>query len=61
MQFHSAAPSAPPSPPVVFGTTHKSLSLNWQAPPFEDTNGAIQNYVMDAILKLGLGTELANN
>ena len=46
IQFHSAAPSAPPSPPVVFGTTHNSLSLNWQAPPFEETNGAIQNYVI---------------
>ena len=46
IQFHSAAPSAPPSPPVVFGTTHDSLSLNWQAPAFEETNGAIQNYVI---------------
>ena len=46
IQFYPAAPSAPPSLPVVFGTTHNSLSLNWEAPPFEETNGAIQNYVI---------------
>ena len=60
IQFHSAAPSAPPSPPVVFGTTHDSLSLNWQAPPFEETNGAIQNYVI-AIHEVETGRNFTAN
>ena len=44
--FYSAAPLAPPSRPVDFGITHDSLSLNWQAPPFEETHGVIRNYVI---------------
>ena len=60
IQFHSAAPSAPASRPVVFGTTHNSLSLNWQAPPFEETNGAIQSYVI-AIHEVETGRNFTAN
>ena len=42
----SAAPSASPSSPVVFGTTHEFLSLNWEAPPSEHRNGVIRSYLI---------------
>ena len=58
--INSAAPSAPPSPPVVFGTTHESLSLNWQAPPFAETNGVILNYAV-AVLEVETGRSFTVN
>ena len=58
--INSAAPSAPPSRPVVFGTTHESLSLNWQAPPFAETNGVILNYAV-AVLEVETGRSFTVN
>ncbi len=52
-----AAPIAAPQQLTVMSKNSTSLSLTWNPPPFEDTNGLIQYYTI-LIIELDTGTSL---
>ena len=44
MNFHTAAPSAPPQFLRQTAITATSITLNWQPPPEENLNGVVRFY-----------------
>ena len=41
-----AAPSSAPITPTVTLVSSRFFSIEWDSPPFEETNGVIRNYVI---------------
>ena len=58
--LYPAAPNVSPSSPVVFGATHDSVSLNWQAVPFEEVNGVVEGYTI-AVHEVDTGRNFTMN
>ena len=57
--FCTAAPVAAPEQLSLATKTSTSLTLQWNPPPFEDTNGPIQYYVV-RLRELDTNTTLAS-
>ena len=60
MNFHTAAPSAPPQHLRQAATTDTSITLNWQPPPEENWNGVVRFYYL-FISEVESGTSYREN
>ena len=60
INFHTAAPSAPPQHLRQAAITATSITLNWQPPPEENWNGVVRFYYL-FITEMESGTSYREN